>query len=200
VGGRRIRRTISSRWAIIAFDTRNIRSDPDLQALHARHPVVAIWDDHEVANDTWREGAQNHKAGQGSFRQAFQCKARLFRMLPTSKAVLTPQGFIVRWRLGIGHARPGRYALGRSRRQISRRRRCWRIRKAIRGLASADRRIMSDQQERWIADTLNNSKAAWQLVAMQNPALDCVFQPNCRDYLDQNRALTTQRSGTFFPS
>lgn len=36
------------------------REDPDLQALHARHPVVAIWDDHESANDAWRGGAQNH--------------------------------------------------------------------------------------------------------------------------------------------
>ena len=27
------------------------KSDPDLRALHAAHPVVAIWDDHEVSND-----------------------------------------------------------------------------------------------------------------------------------------------------
>ena len=27
------------------------RSDPDLQAAHAAHPVVPTWDDHEVAND-----------------------------------------------------------------------------------------------------------------------------------------------------
>ena len=27
------------------------RSDPDLQALHERHPVIAIWDDHEFSDD-----------------------------------------------------------------------------------------------------------------------------------------------------
>ena len=27
------------------------RSDPDLQALHERHPMIAIWDDHEFSND-----------------------------------------------------------------------------------------------------------------------------------------------------
>lgn len=27
------------------------RSDPDLQAAHAAHPLVPIWDDHEVSND-----------------------------------------------------------------------------------------------------------------------------------------------------
>jgi alkaline phosphatase D len=40
------------------------RLDPDLQALHARHPVIAVWDDHEIANDSWRDGAENHDAGE----------------------------------------------------------------------------------------------------------------------------------------
>jgi alkaline phosphatase D len=39
---------------------RAYRSDPDLQALHAQVPCVTIWDDHEIANDTWRGGAENH--------------------------------------------------------------------------------------------------------------------------------------------
>lgn len=44
------------------------RSDPDLQALHASAPMIAVWDDHEVANDAWREGAQNHQpATEGAF-------------------------------------------------------------------------------------------------------------------------------------
>jgi alkaline phosphatase D len=36
------------------------RSDADLQAVHARMPFIAVWDDHELTNDTWREGAENH--------------------------------------------------------------------------------------------------------------------------------------------
>jgi len=39
------------------------RRDPDLQALHARHPMIAVWDDHEIANDAWLGGAQNHQPG-----------------------------------------------------------------------------------------------------------------------------------------
>ncbi|MET9799841.1 alkaline phosphatase D family protein [Streptomyces sp. NPDC006368] len=39
------------------------KTDPDLQALHAAHPVVAIWDDHEFANDMWSGGAENHTPG-----------------------------------------------------------------------------------------------------------------------------------------
>lgn len=37
---------------------RHYRSDPDLQALHASIPMVAIWDDNDIANNAWREGNQ----------------------------------------------------------------------------------------------------------------------------------------------
>jgi alkaline phosphatase D len=43
------------------------RADPDLQQLHARHPMVAIWDDHETADNAWLGGATNHAAGQGDW-------------------------------------------------------------------------------------------------------------------------------------
>jgi alkaline phosphatase D len=36
------------------------RLDPDTQALHARHPTVHVFDDHEFANDRWRGGAKAH--------------------------------------------------------------------------------------------------------------------------------------------
>ena len=43
------------------------RTDPQLQALHAAHPFITVWDDHEVANDAYVGGAQNHNEGEGSF-------------------------------------------------------------------------------------------------------------------------------------
>lgn len=39
------------------------KTDPDLQTLHAALPLVAIWDDHEFANDAWSGGAENHTPG-----------------------------------------------------------------------------------------------------------------------------------------
>ncbi|PJE98512.1 alkaline phosphatase [Streptomyces carminius] len=39
------------------------KTDPDLRALHAAHPVIAVWDDHETANDAWSGGAENHTPG-----------------------------------------------------------------------------------------------------------------------------------------
>ncbi len=36
------------------------KTDSSLKAAHAAHPFITIWDDHEVANDTWSGGAENH--------------------------------------------------------------------------------------------------------------------------------------------
>ncbi|MDT7837756.1 alkaline phosphatase D family protein [Aquabacterium sp. OR-4] len=38
------------------------KRDADLQAAHRQHPFVCIWDDHEITNDTWKDGAENHQA------------------------------------------------------------------------------------------------------------------------------------------
>ena len=38
------------------------RSDANLQALHAKMPLIAIWDDHEFANNSYVTGAENHSA------------------------------------------------------------------------------------------------------------------------------------------
>lgn len=37
------------------------KSDPQLQAAHARAPWIVVWDDHETANDAYETGAQNHQ-------------------------------------------------------------------------------------------------------------------------------------------
>ncbi len=36
------------------------RRDVDAQAMHAALPMIAVWDDHEIANDAWTGGAENH--------------------------------------------------------------------------------------------------------------------------------------------
>ncbi|MFT4085939.1 MAG: alkaline phosphatase D family protein [Gordonia sp. (in: high G+C Gram-positive bacteria)] len=36
------------------------KTDPDLQAAHARHPFICTWDDHESADNAWSGGAENH--------------------------------------------------------------------------------------------------------------------------------------------
>jgi alkaline phosphatase D len=36
------------------------RLDVDLRAAHQSHPFIAIWDDHEIADNTYKDGANSH--------------------------------------------------------------------------------------------------------------------------------------------
>ena len=56
------------------------RSDPDLQRLHATLPVIAQWDDHESANDSWEGGAQNHDpAAEGDWSARRDASVQAYR-------------------------------------------------------------------------------------------------------------------------
>lgn len=59
------------------------RTDPGSLAMHARHPLIVIWDDHESANNPWMHGAENHQANEGdwSARRAASLQA-FFEWLP----------------------------------------------------------------------------------------------------------------------
>lgn len=43
------------------------RTDEGLRSLHQRKPFIVVWDDHEISNDTYKDGAQNHQLDEGDF-------------------------------------------------------------------------------------------------------------------------------------
>jgi len=56
------------------------RLDANLQLAHKMHPFIVIWDDHEFANDAWKNGAENHDPrteGRWQRRKAAAMKAYL---------------------------------------------------------------------------------------------------------------------------
>jgi alkaline phosphatase D len=60
------------------------KQDPDLQEAHRQHPFIAIWDDHDVANNAYRDGAANHQPdseGDWSQRKAAAMQA-YFEWMP----------------------------------------------------------------------------------------------------------------------
>lgn len=46
---------------------RQYRSDEQLQKAHQLKPFICVWDDHEIANDAYKNGAENHQANEGDF-------------------------------------------------------------------------------------------------------------------------------------
>lgn len=41
--------------------------DEDSRRMHQNHPIISVWDDHESANNSWRDGADNHSANEGDW-------------------------------------------------------------------------------------------------------------------------------------
>lgn len=73
---------------IISLDDYRLRysiyhMDESLRKLHQNFPWICVWDDHESANDSYKDGAENHNAGEGNWqdRKLFAQKA-YFEWLP----------------------------------------------------------------------------------------------------------------------
>lgn len=56
---------------------RQYKTDNGSRLMHASHPLIPTWDDHESANNPYMEGAQNHQADEGDWatRRAASIKA-----------------------------------------------------------------------------------------------------------------------------
>ncbi|WP_338847415.1 alkaline phosphatase D family protein [Massilia sp. W12] len=149
------------------------RSDPDLQALHAAAPFICIWDDHEFADDTWRDGAQEHDNGsQGPFALRRAAAAQAWQeWLP----VRTPDmdkiwrsfdfgGLLSLYMLDTRLA--GRdqqlqfasYVNAQGKLDLARLRRDAR---------AARRRMLGREQFEWLQSRLQNSSARWQVLGQQ---------------------------------
>lgn len=75
------------------------RRDADLRELHRLHPMIAIWDDHEFANDSHREGAEWHGAEDGPWElRKATAMAAYFEWIPVMTAA---NGTVVR-QFGFG--------------------------------------------------------------------------------------------------
>ena len=73
------------------------RSDRDLQTAHAAHPWICVWDDHELTNNTWKSGAENHNEGEGVFTERMAIARKVYHeWMPIRTAAQTDQAPIYR--------------------------------------------------------------------------------------------------------
>lgn len=151
------------------------RIDPDLQRLHQMFPCLAVWDDHETANDAWKDGAENHQPGlEGSWEARKAAARRAFRdWLPMSDEDYAS------YAIGdlVTLIRCETRLIGRDK-QLD-------LASALAGasdlnaalvafrdgpLADPRRSMMGGSQEQWVAEQLRESVkrgTRWQLVAQQ---------------------------------
>lgn len=132
------------------------KSDPDLQALHARVPFIATWDDHEIANNTWSDGAENHDEDtEGPWEQRKRAASQAYaEWMP----VRYEPGRPLYRRFTFGDLAELSMLDLRSHRseQVSS--------PLSPGTTDPDRTITGDAQMDWLTDWLKHATAQWKLI------------------------------------
>ncbi|MEL7218668.1 MAG: alkaline phosphatase D family protein, partial [Pseudomonadota bacterium] len=154
------------------------RADPDLQRLHQVLPMIAVWDDHESTNDSWKDGAQNHQpATEGDWSVRKAVAKQVYReWMPVSDepyAAYDVGDLATLFRLDTRlEGREEQFDLGKILEGKDN------PQAAIEALAKfkngewadPDRQLLGAAQEQWLANGLAKSKrrgATWQVLVQQ---------------------------------
>jgi alkaline phosphatase D len=149
------------------------RSDPDLKRLHASLPLIAVWDDHEIANDAYVTGAENHTEGaEGAFADRVAAALKVWHeWMPVRTPAMTDLRKIYRsfdfGNLLSLHMLETRL-LGRDKgielpdlvnpaTQAA----------ALASLSSTSRQMMGAPQQTWLQQQMAASSATWQVLGQQ---------------------------------
>ena len=79
------------------------KADRDLMEMHRQHPVVSIWDDHEIADNAWKGGAENHnpELGEGAYSDRVKAAIRAYHEWMPIRTIQSDQKRIYRsFRIG----------------------------------------------------------------------------------------------------
>jgi alkaline phosphatase D len=147
------------------------KSDADSKQLHASKPLIAVWDDHEFANDAYKDGAENHTpATEGSFvtrkAAAMQAYHEWMPIRTGSDKSKIYRSFNFGNLLSL-HMLDTR-SLGRDQqvditdlvnpaKQAS----------AVATLSSPTRQLMGAEQVQWLQTQMASSTATWQVLGQQ---------------------------------
>ncbi len=155
-----------------------VKRDADMQAAHARAAFICVWDDHEVANDGWVGGAENHDPateGNWAARKAAAMQA-YFEWMPIreSRRGLGREAIFRSFEFGdlATLAMVETRLLARSE-QVAPKGQAPASGDYAAALAEAarpDREMLGAQQQRWLEDVLARSVRAnkpWQLLGNQ---------------------------------
>ncbi len=134
------------------------RLDKDLNAAHAMHPFITIWDDHEIANNSYVEGAQNHQPEEGDYVTRRESARKAYYELPVRES--TGQKLYRSFSYGeladlimLDERLAGRTAPADSLSDPT--------------LKDSTRTMLGKEQLSWFENTLSGSTATWKVIGNQ---------------------------------
>ena len=152
------------------------RTDKGLQALHAAAPFIAIWDDHEITNDTYKAGAENHSPDEGDFykRRAAAIQA-YYEWLPIRPPMGEQNPHIYRtFNFGnlISLHMLDTRVIARDKQLLysnyqSAETKQLDITRFMSDLNNPQRQLLGNTQLAWLTNAIKNSNAKWQVLGQQ---------------------------------
>ena len=137
------------------------RTDKDLLAAHAMHPFITTWDDHELANNAYSEGAQNHQQEEGTWQsRSAAARQAYYEWLPIREDA-TKKHY-----RSIAYGNVAQLLLLDTRledrsKQVKN--------EESKDYYNAKRTIIGDAQFDWLKDRLADKTYRWNLIANQVP-------------------------------
>lgn len=137
------------------------RLDDDLRDLHQQQPFITIWDDHESANDSYKDGAENHDTGtEGNWTsRKSNAKQAYFEWMPVRENNNFPTRLYRSFNYGdlINLIMLDTRLEGRDE-QVS---------ATSSDVDDPNRSILGTDQYNWFKDQMINSNARWNIVGQQ---------------------------------
>ncbi|MFK7979466.1 MAG: alkaline phosphatase [Saprospiraceae bacterium] len=135
------------------------RLDKDFQKVHQMHPFITIWDDHEVANNVYKEGAQNHQPEDGDFMTRKEAaKQAYFEWLPVRDNAAKDIYRTVRFGNTVDLIMLDERLTGRTYPVDS---------VSQSEFEAADRTMLGAKQLAWFKNELKTSDATWKVIGNQ---------------------------------
>ncbi|MFT7588716.1 MAG: alkaline phosphatase D [Limisphaerales bacterium] len=135
------------------------RLDADLRRVMQQHPFIFIYDDHETANNSWKDGAENHNSGEGSWEDRKQGALQAyFEWVP----ITDEPSYLIRRTISYGSL--AEWIMIDTRIE-GREEQIYDFTDPA--LWDADRTILGTTQFDWYTDKLKNSSAQWKLIGNQ---------------------------------
>jgi alkaline phosphatase D len=133
------------------------RLDKGLRSVHQQHPFITIWDDHEIANNSYIAGAQNHQPEEGDYiKRKEAARKAYYEWLPIREGGKHFRSFSfgsLADVIMLDERLEGRTAPSDSLSDPS--------------FNNTDRKMLGDEQLQWFKGKLQDSKAAWKIIGNQ---------------------------------
>jgi alkaline phosphatase D len=144
------------------------RLGPGLRKAHQQHPMIAIWDDHETANDSWMHGAENHDpTTEGDWDERVANALQAYdEWLPIRMRHSSDKEIYRRFKYGdlVDLIMTEARLVGREEQILPKQLGGDLTDEQLMQLFNPDRTLLGEKQFRWLAKRLTGSKAQWKIV------------------------------------